>query len=96
MRGKMFNKKAKEAPRDPATYGEGLLIVACKKFELRLIKEHFADEIRYIMYNGDVLVYKGSWYNSMWALDTASIALEGLYAWAKKNNLGIRSEVLVP
>jgi hypothetical protein len=92
----LFKKKKIEAPRDPDTYGEGLLIVTCKKYELTLIKEHFNDEIRYIVKDGDRHVYNGTFWERRWALDSANSARHAIYEWARKNRIGVTSEVLVP
>jgi hypothetical protein len=91
----LFKKKKIESPPDPDTYGEGLLIVACKKFQLTLIKEHFSDEFRYIVKDGDIRIHKGQWWDSSWTLYSANAALSDIYAWAKQNRIGITEEVLV-
>ena len=92
----IFKKKAQEPPTlDPKTYGEGLLIEACKKFELTLVKEHFGYEIRYIVKDGDIIVYDGYWAGHFF-IDVANSARWAILDWAKEHRIGVTEEVLVP
>jgi len=92
----MFKRKPKSKPElDPDTYGEGLLIKACRDLDLTLIKEHFYDEIRYIVKNGDTPVYNGYWAEQFF-IDAANSARWDALEWAKEHRIGVTEEVLVP
>ena len=99
----IFGKKVREEPKpppptptDPETYGEGLLIKTCRTLELMLIKEHFANESRYIVKYDDENSYTSEWCSPRLEGNMAYFATKAILEWAKENRVGITTEVLVP